>query len=284
MSVPGYCDLGRAFKDVFSTGFAFDLFKFKIGKPIKDVKAEIDGNFNFSSQKTVGGLSTKYNTDGYGNLMAKYSNAGPLVGEYSLNGVVHEAVDVSAGVSYNVPDSFHSVSLVTKFHNSMLHAGCGVTIDSDRSPDLVGSAVVKLQNFLVGYQSGFDTNTSRVTRNNVAVVMDVDNVAFHLRCLQIPREIGLSGLYRVNENLSVAFDAKMAKNEVATLWTMGAGLAMKLDDTTKLRVKMDKGLNLATSLQLKPMENAQLTLAFSLDCTNPTHGNHKFGLGIEMEA
>ncbi|CAB0044216.1 unnamed protein product [Trichogramma brassicae] len=124
MSVPGYCDLGRAFKDVFSTGFAFDLFKFKIGKPIKDVKAEIDGNFNFSSQKTVGGLSTKYNTDGYGNLMAKYSNAGPLVGEYSLNGVVHEAVDVSAGVSYNMPDSFHSVSLVTKFHNSMLHAGC----------------------------------------------------------------------------------------------------------------------------------------------------------------
>ena len=61
---------------------------------------------------------------------------------------------------------------------------------------MLGSAVVKLGNLLLGYQGGFDTTTSRVTKNDVALGVDQGNTSLHFRCIQIPKEIGLSAYYK----------------------------------------------------------------------------------------
>lgn len=72
--------------------------------------------------QAAGSVLAKYNTDGYGQVCAKYSTDGPVVGEYSLNGILAENVDVTAGYSVNTADSFQAFKLQSKFHNSLLNA------------------------------------------------------------------------------------------------------------------------------------------------------------------
>ena len=79
-------------------------------------------------------------------------------------------------------------------------------------------------------------------------------------------------------------DAKMAFGEESKPWFFGAGIACQLDEQSKLRVKLDRYLQLGSSLQLRVNTGILLTLAMSLDLLQPTSGQHKVGLGIDVEA
>lgn len=47
MSVPSYADLGKSARDVFRTGYAYDLAKFKL-----NAQAGLEGDFAFDLRKS----------------------------------------------------------------------------------------------------------------------------------------------------------------------------------------------------------------------------------------
>lgn len=87
----------------------------------------------------------------------------------------------------------------------------------------------------------------------------------------------------MNDKLDVAVDAKVGLGDESRPWYLGAGLAYKLDDQNKLRLKLDKNLQLGTSLQMPLNEQAKITLAMSLDLVQPASGQHKVGVGLDLE-
>lgn len=102
---------------------------------------------------------------------------------------------------------------------------------------------------------------------------------FYTRKLSI-RIDGFS--FSASENLELAVDTKMAKNEEMQLFFIGVGLCCKLDEGCKLRLKFDKNLQFGSSLQFKIHDEASLTMAFNIDTTNLSAGQHKIGLGIDI--
>lgn len=84
----------------------------------------------------------------------------------------------------------------------------------------------------------------------------------------------------VNEVMEVAMDAKVANVSDNRLWFMGVGMAYKLNDQWKWRVKIDKNVQLASSMQIAMRENVYLTLSLCLDLLQPTTGQHKVGFGL----
>ncbi|XP_058792879.1 voltage-dependent anion-selective channel-like [Phymastichus coffea] len=281
MSVPEFKDLGKSARDVFRTGYHFDKATLKLSGGPRVVGVEADASFDLKTF-TCGFLG-KYDAEKYGAFRVNYTNNGLAVGEYHLKGLLSESVDVNAGVSINPAESFNSCRLGAKFHNALLHATCSVTKDFDRNVELGSSGVLKLSNLFVGYQASFDTNSSKITKNDVGLAVEHGPASLHFRCIQIPRELGISVFYRVNDKVDVALDAKTASGDEARLWYAGAGLAYQLDEQCKLRMKLDKNCQLATSMQFRAQDNLLLTLGFSLDLGSPRSGQHRVGLGIDVE-
>lgn len=67
-------------------------------------------------------------------------------------------------------------------------------------------------------------------------------------------------------------------------WTAGVGARYKLDEDSDIRFKFNKDLQLGTSLQKKIRDGVKFTLSMHLDCSNPTHGDNKMGIALELEA
>lgn len=65
---------------------------------------------------------------------------------------------------------------------------------------------------------------------------------------------------------------------------MGIGTRMWLDDKTMLRLKLNKDRQMGTSLEQKILDYLTLTLSFNLDLANLSRGDHKVGLGINIDA
>ncbi|XP_011499187.1 PREDICTED: voltage-dependent anion-selective channel-like [Ceratosolen solmsi marchali] len=282
MSVPSFGDLGKKARDVLRTGYTYDRAKVKFSKPFFDIGFECDTYVDLKSFKLgISGL-TNYNIEKYGKFNVKLSTDGPVVIEYNCNGIINENVDIVAGYSINLMDSFQSCKLASKFHNSLLNTTFSLTKDFDRNVDLLGSLVLKSNNYLIGYQSGFDTNTSQITKNNAAFAINQNNLILHLRCIQIPKEFGLSAFYTVNDKLNIAMDTKMASNEERSLWYLTAGFSYKLVDDCKLQMKIDKNLQLGSNMLFHLKDNLLLTIACNLDLGNPKSGQHRIGLGLNI--
>lgn len=87
-------------------------------------------------------------------------------------------------------------------------------------------------------------------------------------------------MFTVNESLEVAMDAKTANASENRLWFMGVGMAYRLNHQWKWRVKIDKNVQLASSMQIALKENVYLTLSMCLDLLQPSNGQHKVGFGL----
>lgn len=68
--------------------------------------------------------------------------------------------------------------------------------DLSTGTNFLGSIVVKWKDLFVGYRAGYDTASSKVTKNDVGLAFGYSDVDFHFRCTHIPCEYGLSVMYK----------------------------------------------------------------------------------------
>lgn len=52
--------------------------------------------------------------------------------------------------------------------------------------------VYRIKDIFVGYQTGFDTTSNTITKNDLGLGFTVNDTGFHFRCNSIPNEFGLS--------------------------------------------------------------------------------------------
>lgn len=64
------------------------------------------------------------------------------------------------------------------FQNDTLALNCDVDLNAD-GPIISASAVVGYQGWLAGYQTGFDTQKSALTKNNVALGFSTGDFILH---------------------------------------------------------------------------------------------------------
>ena len=88
----------------------------------------------------------------------------------------------------------------------------------------------------------------------------------------------------VNRDWDTAINGILAHRDDRQEWTVGIGTRLKLDETTMLRLKLNKDRQMGTSIQQKIHDFITLTLSFNLDLTNLERGDHKVGLAVDIEA
>lgn len=83
--------------------------------------------------------------------------------------------------------------------------------DLNASTSLLGSIVVRCRDLFLGYCAGYETATSKITKNDIGLAYYCPDVDFHFRCTNIPSEYGLSVLYKGISEFAIVWE-KMARN------------------------------------------------------------------------
>lgn len=87
-----------------------------------------------------------------------------------------------------------------------------------------------------------------------------------------------------NSWVTTAIDGIYATDGNSSRWTVGLGAKCQLDGDSVLRLKMNKDLQLGSSLQQQIHDNVTMTLSMNCDLSNLTGGGHKVGMNVEFEA
>ncbi|KOC60325.1 Voltage-dependent anion-selective channel [Habropoda laboriosa] len=288
MSVPSFTDLGKNARDVFRTGYHYGkrLIKLSVKSKSSDT-VEVGSNLRFESEtsKLTGTANTEYKMKDYGSLLLKWTTDGTVTLGYNRHHTIIPDIGLQSEISYNPETTARSVEIGAKCSKQSFNALCSISSDMNSNVNVLGSIVTAVKGLLIGYQGGYNSETNKMTTNDVGLAFNYRDVGFHFRCTSIPHEYGLSLLYRVNSDWDAAVDGILAKNGgIEGYYTLGAGARCNIDERSTFRCKFNTDLQLGMGLQQKLDENITLSLSFNIDCANVTRGGHKVGLAIEIEA
>ncbi|XP_020286047.1 voltage-dependent anion-selective channel protein 2-like [Pseudomyrmex gracilis] len=286
MEVPTFADLGKNARDVFTTGYHHGkgLIKFNVKtRSAKRFQMTSDTTLNCDESKLSGLMETKYKADA-GALLLKWTTEGVLFLGYEFNGLLMKGVDLLSECTYNPETAAKSVKVGSRFANRRINARCEISNDLDASTSLLGSVVVRCRDLFLGYCAGYDTGTSKITKNDIGLAYYCPDVDFHFRCTNIPSEYGLSVLYKVTSKINVAANGLYARRGDVEKWSVGAAAKCKIDDNSILRVKFNTDRQLATSLLQKLSDAVTLILSFNIDCAKIARGGHKVGFALNVDA
>ncbi|KAL7287959.1 voltage-dependent anion-selective channel-like [Trichogramma pretiosum] len=283
MAPPTYGDLGKNARDVFGKGYHFGLLKL-------DVKTKTDSGVEFSS----GGVSNQDTGKVFGTLESKYK-----IKEYGLTFVEKWNTDNTLGADITLADkplqgltigysstfSPQTGNKTGKLKTTYKHENIAATADFDLSlsagPLINASAVVGYQSWLAGYQVGFDSQTSKITKNNFALGFNASD--FHLHTsVDNGREFGGSIHHKIKPDLEGAIN--LAWNSSNNVTQFGLGTKYDLDRDVSVRAKINSQLQIGLGYQQKLHSGVSLTLSANIDGKNFGSGGHKVGFALELEA
>lgn len=169
MAPPSYVDLGKQARDLFGRGYHYGYWKLDCKtKTQSGIEFNTGGQTNTESGKVFGSLETKYKLPDAGvTLSEKWTTDNALFTEVSVQDKLVEGLKLAA-VSSFVP---HTGSVNAKF--KMAYGQEYFKMDADMNLDyrpLINlQAVLGYEGFLLGYQTAFDTEHTKMTTNNFAV-------------------------------------------------------------------------------------------------------------------
>ncbi|XP_011505898.1 PREDICTED: voltage-dependent anion-selective channel-like isoform X2 [Ceratosolen solmsi marchali] len=283
MPPPTYGDLGKSARNIFGTGFHFGLLKL-------DVKTKTNSGVEFSAGEVANQDTGKV----FGTLESKYK-----VKEYGLTFVEKWNTDNTLGVDVTLVDkplkgltlgysstfSPQTGKRSGKLKSIYQHDNVAVTSDFDLSlsagPLINASAVVGYQGWLAGYQAGFDSQTSKVTKNNFALGFHASDFHIHA-AVENGREFGGSIFHKIKPGLDGAIN--LAWNSSNNVTQFGLGSSYKLDEDVCVRAKINSQLQIGLGYQQKLRSGVSLCLSTNIDGKNFGSGGHKIGFALNLEA
>ncbi|KAF3424894.1 hypothetical protein E2986_05723 [Frieseomelitta varia] len=282
MSVPSFTDLGKNARDVFRTGYHYGKSLIKLGiksKASEKLTMSSDLRLNCDTSKLTGVADAEYKTDDYGSFLQKWTTDGMITLGYGVRQTIITDVGLKSEISYNPATAAKIMKVGANVTKQAINAN-----DGNSNVDILGSVVTAVKGLLIGYQGGYNTETSKMTKNDLGLAFSYQDVGFHFRCTSIPYEYGLSLLYKVNPDWDAAINGILARNGGVQQWTLGVAAKCNIDEGSTFRCKFNTDLQLGLSLQQKLDENVMLTLSFNIDCANVTRGGNKVGLALDIEA
>merc|ERR1711872_510543 len=251
-----YGDLGKSARDVFGKGYHFNLMKLEVKtKTASGVEFTTEGTSNSENGKVAGALETKYKFKEQGLKLTLDTSFSPQTG-------------AKTGV------------LKTEYKHDLLTVNTETDLTLD-GPTINGSAVVGHQGWLAGYQMAYDTNKSKLKKNNFALGYSKGDCIIHGN-VNDGDVFGASIFQKVNPTLDTAVNVGWvaSKNETS----FGIGCKYALDGSASIRAKVNNSSHVGLGYQQKLRDGVTLTLSTLIDGKNFQQGGHKVGLALELEA
>lgn len=283
MAVPSsYADLGKSARDLFSKGFNYGFYKLEAKtKTDSGVEFTSNGSSNHDSGKFNGSLETKYKWGEYGLTFSEKWNTDNTLGtEITIEDQLVKGLKLSFDTQFAPQTGKKSGKIKTVYKQEYIHANCDVDFDF-AGPTINGAAVVGHNGWLAGYQFGFDTSKSKLSKSNFAVGYNADDFTLHTS-VNDGSEFGGSIFQRVNSQLETGVQLKWAAGSNATNFGIAAKYSPEKDTT--IRAKVNNNSQIGLSYQQKIRSGVSLTLSTSIEGKNFNQGGHKVGLGIDFEA
>ncbi|KAI4457157.1 voltage-dependent anion-selective channel [Holotrichia oblita] len=170
--------------------------------------------------------------------------------------------------------------LKTSFQNE--NVAFNADMDVDRNGPLIqASAVIGYQGWLAGYQTAFDTQNKKLTKNNFALGFTTGDLILHTN-VDDGQEFGGSIYQRVSPRLETG--VQLAWSSGSNNTRFGIGAKYDLDKDAAIRAKVNNTSQIGLGYQQRLRDGITLTLSTLIDGKNFNSGGHKIGLALELEA
>ncbi|XP_034951076.1 voltage-dependent anion-selective channel-like [Chelonus insularis] len=283
MAPPTYGDLGKSARDVFGKGYHFGLLKL-------DVKTKTDSGVEFSSggfsnQDTgvvVGNLETKYKIKEYGlTLTEKWNTDNLLETSITIADKLLQGLSIGYSCTFSPQTGSKTGQLKTTYKHENISATTDLDLSLNSAPLIHSTAVIGYQGWLAGYQTSFDAQRSKITKNNVALGFTGKDFSIH-SSVNNGREFNGSIYHKVKPGLEGAISIAWNSSNNATQF--GLGTKYDLDNDACLRAKVNSQLQIGLGYQQKLRDGVTLSLSTNIDGKNFSSGGHKIGMALDLEA
>lgn len=282
MAPPPYPDLGKNARDIFSKGYHFGLIKLDCKtKTNSGVEFNTGGSSNQESGKVFGSLETKYKVKEYGLTFAeKWNTDNTLATEVTVQDQLLKGLKVTADCTFAPQTGSKAGHLKTAFQNESVALNADMDLDRN-GPVIQASAVVGYQGWLAGYQTAFDTQNKKLTKNNFALGFSTGDFILHTN-VDDGQEFGGSVYQRVSPRLETGINLAWSSGSNNTRF--GIGAKYDLDHDASIRAKVNNASQIGLGYQQRLRDGITLTLSALIDGKNFNSGGHKVGLALELEA
>jgi len=282
MSPPPYADLGKQARDVFGKGYHFGLIKLDCKtKTGSGVEFNTGGTSNQESGKVFGSLETKYKVKDYGlTFSEKWNTDNTLATEVSVQDQPIKGLKLSTDCTFAPQTGSKTGRIKSAFQNDRVALNCDVDLDWN-GPLIAAAGVVGYQGWLAGYQTAFDTQKSKLTKNNFALGFSTGDFILHTN-VDDGQEFGGSIYQKVSPSLETGIQLAWSAGSNNTRF--GIGAKYDLDNDAAIRAKVNNASQVGLGYQQRLRDGITLTLSALIDGKNFNNGGHKIGLALELEA
>jgi len=282
MSPPSYSDLGKNARDIFSKGYHFGLLKLDCKTKTKSgVEFSSGGSSNQDTGKVFGSLETKYRIPEYGlTFSEKWNTDNTLATEITVQDYIAKGLKVSFDSSFAPQTGSKTGRIKSEFKHDLFAVNCDVDVNT-AGPVLLGSAVFGYNGWLAGYQSQFDSQKSKITKNNISLGYTSGDFILHTH-VNDGQEFGGAIYQKVSPKLDAAIDLNWTAGSNETRF--GIGCLYELDKDASVRAKVNNVSQIGLGYQQKLREGVSIYLSALIDGKNFNQGGHKIGVALELEA
>ncbi|XP_066992475.1 voltage-dependent anion-selective channel [Anabrus simplex] len=282
MAPPPYPDLGKDARGIFSKGYHFGLIKLDCKtKTSSGVEFSTGGVSNQETGKVFGSLETKYGVKEYGLTFSEKWNTDNTLGtEISLQDSIAKGLKVSFDATFAPQTGEKSGVVKSEFKNDVCALNCDVDLDFC-GPRILASAVLGYNGWLAGYQTGFDTQKSKITQNNLALGYTAGDFILHTN-VDNGQEFGGSIFHKVSSWLQTAIQIAWSSDGNETRF--GIGCKYDIDRDSAVRAKVNNASQIGIGYSQKLREGITVSLSALIDGKNFNQGGHKIGVALELEA
>ncbi|XP_046355008.1 voltage-dependent anion-selective channel protein 2-like [Haliotis rufescens] len=282
MAPPGYSDLGKSARDLFSKGFNYGFWKLEAKtKTDSGVQFTTSGSSSSDTGKVSGSLETKYKWNEYGlTFTEKWDTDNVLKTEITIEDQIAQGLKLAFDTSFAPQTGKKSGKIKTGYKMDYLNLNCDVDFDF-AGPAIHGAAVLGYQGWLAGYQMSFDTAKSKLTKSNFAVGYSAGDFTLHTN-INDGQEFAGSIYQRVNDDLETGVNLSWTSGTNATRFALGAKYT--LDKNSSLNAKVNNSSQIGLGYSQKLRDGVKLTVSSLIEGKNFNAGGHKLGLGLDLEA
>lgn len=278
---PSYSDLGKSARDLFDKGFNYGFSKIDLKtKTGSGIEFTTKGSSSHDTGKIDGSLETKYKQPKHGlTFTEKWTTDNNLSTEVAIEDQIATGLKLTLCTSFSPNTGKKAGTAKVAYKRDYINTNLNTDFDF-AGPTLNGSTVLGYEGWQAGYQFGFDTSKSALTKNNVA--LGYCGADFQLLFnVNDTSEFGGSIYQSVNSKLATAIQLSWSAGQKNTRF--GAAAKYSIDSDASLSTKVNNAGQVGFGYSHNLRKGVKLTLSSLIDAKNFNAGGHKLGFGLEFE-
>jgi hypothetical protein len=288
MAPSSFADLGKDTRDLFSKGFHNGVVKLDL-KTVSENKVEfkVSGTHNQGSGAADAKLETKYKASDYGLTFTEtWDTKNVLGGKVELEDKLRKGLKLTLDTSFNTVSGKKDATFKTNYKHDYFN----LNLDSALalSAPVINAAGVfrcpsdSYQGWLAGGSVSLDTakQLQGVKKSQLAIGYSSPDLKIHTYIKDL-QEFGAQVYHKVNAKTEVGIDINWVGSSAATKFALAAKRKLDADSFANFTVDNKSIINLGYTNSIR--KGVKLTGSLLLDAKALSGGDHKVGLGLDLE-